>query len=333
MHHQATQKMNNSGQQVNPLLNKALALDTTMMMNILIELLNCKPITCIHLPDFRIDQLLKYVAKRISPVSEKKILEPICALYCLCMYFGMTTSYMKSHAFRFFALVQTLQAESIVTLTNITHKKIQMPDIFLALRKDDSIDINHKLEVFTDALAVAKLMCRELYSMMKVVFRVGRRGAPSASFTPDEKKKQAKYSECVQPYSLYFMCTFAYSHMAVVLQAAHNINIYPGTLECFMLMTMTTTPVVCSAMQEKGNTNTASSPSAIIQATTAQLEASKIGEGKDGAESADGSAKPVAVVVALKLSYEVILECAHKLAVFVAHVICDDRNLQEVRLL
>lgn len=299
-----------------------------MMMNILIEMLNCKPLSCMHLPDFRVDQLLKYVSKKISPVTEKKILEPICALYCLCMYFGMTANYAKGHAFRFFALLQTLQIESIVTLTNVTHKKVQMPDIFQVLKKNESIDISYKLEAFTDAMTVAKLICRDLYSMMKVVYRVGRRGAHSATFTPDEKKKQAKYSECVQPYCIYFMCTLAYSHMAVILHAARNLNIYPGTLECFMLMAMTTTPEVCATMQEELLPAAGASPSDIIKAVVEQ-ETAKAAAAADGAEKEAESAKPVAVV-SLKLSYEVALEAAHKLALFVAHVICDDRNLQEV---
>lgn len=327
--------MNNTGAQLNPLLNKSLGLDITMMMNIIIELLNCKPLSCMHLPDFRIEQLIKYVTKRISPVNEKKVLEPICALYCLCMYFGMASNYTKNYAFRLFSLLQTLQVEAIVTLSNVTNKKVQMPDIFLALQKDETIDTNYKLEVFTDALAVAKLICRELYSMMKIVYRVGRRGALSATFTPDEKKKQAKYSECVQPYSVYFMCTFAYSHMAVVMHTARNLNIYPGTLESFVLMAMSTSPEVCAAMQEKVRAvATSSDPVAIIQAVVEQ-EATKVAAAaaaKEGAQQVaeTESTKPAVAVVALKLGYEVVMEKAHKLALFVAHVIFDDRNLQEV---
>jgi len=321
--------------QGNVLLNRAIPMDGAMIMNILIELLNSKPLKCIALPGFRIDQLLKLAMKRTAPVTEKKLLEALCSTYCLCMYFGMTTDYSRGHTFRFLALLQTLQLESLVAISNFgAGNKVQMPDIFLALQKDEEIDINYKLETFTDALSIAKLVCRDLYALMKVVFRVGRRGAHTATFTPDEKRRQLKYAEAVQPHALYFMCSFAYSHIAVVLHASHNLNLYPGMLESVLVMTLTTTPAQCAAITAKYRTvTTHETPDSILKDVerTAQEERHKRHHGTQAGpnEGEEEVTKPVVTVV--KLSFELLIETAHKLAVFTAHIVCDDRALQEVR--
>lgn len=324
----------NNANQGNVLHNRAVAMDGAMMMNILIELLNSKPLKCIHLPGFRIDQLIKFSMKRVAPVTEKKLLEALCSMYCLCMYFAMNTDFSRIHTFRFLALLQILQMESLVAISNFgAGNKLQMPDIHLALEKDEEIDINYKLETFTDALAVAKLVCRDLYALMKVVFRVGRRGAHTASFTPDEKKRQLKYSEAVQPHALYFMCSFAYSHIAVVLHASNNLNLYPGMLETVLIMALTTTPAQCAAITVKHQTSgTHESPDSILKEVerTAQEERNKRHNGTHtgSAEAETEAAKPMVMVV--KLNFELLIETAHKLAVFLAHIVCDDRTLQEV---
>jgi len=320
--------------QANALLNRALPLDSSMIMNILIELLNSKPLKCVVIPDFRIDQLIKMAMRRVSPVSEKKLLEAVCSSYCLCMYFAMTTNYSRGHTFRFLATIQTLQAEALVAISNFgAGNKIQMPDLHLSLQKDEALDINYKLETFSDSLAIAKLICRDLYALMKIVFRVGRRGAHTASFTPDEKRRQLKYTESVQPQSLYYMCTFAYAHIAVVLHASNNLNIYPGMVESVLLMTLTTTPAACNAIVSRAMPADSQSPDSIIQETqraAQEAHAQRQSAHSGPTEAEADAAKPV--VAAIKLSYELLIESAHKLAVFVAHIVCDDRSLQEVHI-
>lgn len=209
-----------------------------------------------------------------------------------------------------------------------------MPDIFLSLRKDERIDIMYKLETFSDSLTIAKLICRDLYALMKIVFRVGRRGAHTASFTPDEKRRQLKYAESVQPQALYFMCSFALSHIAVVLHASNNLHIYPGMVESVVMMALTATPAACSAIVTQAQRSDSLSPDSIIletqkaaQEAQRQRQSAHTGPVEGEAEAA----KPVVAV--MKLTFDMLMEGAHKLAIFVAHIVCDDRSLQEVRLL
>jgi hypothetical protein len=311
-----------SGTLNNPLLNRAVNMDTAMLMGILIELINSKPTACFAVPQFRLEQLCKAASKTIGPVNERKTLDSLCALYCLCLYFGLNTSYPKGVAFRVFWLFQALQSEALVTITNVGGRKIAMPDVGTTLKKSGQIDLAYKLELFTESLAVARLTCRELYGLMKSVFRVGRRGAQSLTFTADERKKHSKYAESIQPYSIYFMCAFAYSHMATMLHNAHNLNVYPGAVESFMMMVLTTTPTAAAAVQDTTHAQSTNTAEAIIQAVLEEEERKK--------QLEESTEAPKPVVVTLKLNFETFIETAHKLALFVAHDIFDDRNLQEV---
>jgi hypothetical protein len=271
--------------------------------------------------------MIKYAQKRIGPLTERKTLEPLCALYSLCMFYAMSTTYNKSHVFRLLALFQVLQSEALVSISNFGGKKFVTSDLALTMQKHEDVDIDYKLEIFSEALAVARLTCRDLYALMKVVFRVGRRGAQSLAFTQDEKRKQAKYTECIQPHSVYFMCAFAYSHIATMLHNAQQLNIYPGTIESFVVMVLTTTPGESASALDKATATVERSAEAIIRAV--QLEEALLADA-EGENGEEGEAPKAAAVVTLKLDYETFMETAHKLAVFVAHIIFDDRNLQEV---
>lgn len=306
----------------NPLLNRGLNLDSAMLMGILIELINSKPTSVLAVPQFRLEQLIQTASKMVAPVNERKTLEALCALYCLCLYYGLSTSYQKELVFKVLAILQAVQSEALVIIQNIGGRSIAMPDLSTALRKDEQMDTTFKLEVFSEALAVAKLTCRDLYALMKHVFRVGRRGAQSLAYSADEKKKQAKYTECMQPYSVYFMCTFAYAHLATMLHSAQSLNIYPGTVESFMLMLLTTTPAATATAAQSTHTQATNTAEAIIRTVLVE-------EAKRKQQEEDPTA-PKPIVVTLKLNYETFIETAHKLAIFVAHEIFDDRNLQEV---
>ena len=328
--------MNGEEQDQNALFNKVVPIDMSMMMNILIELLNCKPTHCIPLPEFRIDQLIKIAFKKITSVSEKKVLEPLCATYCLCLYFGLSTEYNRSCTFRFLSLMQSLIPETFVNMHMFGKNKIQMPDIALVLEKNESIEVEYKLEIFTNAFTLAKSICRDLYSLSKVVFRVGKRGAHSSmAYTPDEKKKQLKYTECIQPYSVYFMCCFAYCHVTTVLYSANNLNIYPGMLETLVLMVLSTTATECANMIENANavsSGAAGGSGADSNANAANPAPTADGQAVAGSTEEKADAVKAVVIVLVKLGFEVLIATAHKLAVFVAHVVCDERRLQEVRV-
>jgi hypothetical protein len=358
----------NSG--ANALHNKSVGLDSAMLMSLLIELLNSKPNHCKILPEFRIEQLIKMVTRKISPVSERKVLESTGALYCLSLYFALSTIYSKSYTFKFVSLLQSVLSEIILVMNTFGgSQKIHMPKIMHALIKDNAINIDYKLEVFTEAFDLAKSASRDLYSLMKIVFRVGRRGAHSTNYTPDEKRKQQKYAETVQPYSLYFMCVFGYSHIAVVLKAANNLNIYPGMLEAFTMLKLSTTKDMCQQMAAAYNeshqaaagtaaggatiggggkealqyildNSTVAAPGTLRSptSTTSAAAAPAVDGGPNSAAQAPAapaaSAAPVAGAgVVKKIGYQLMIEHAHKLASFVAHIIFDTRSLQEVRKL
>ena len=310
--------------QTNPLLNNAVKMDNGMLMNILTELVNSKPTSCLQLPDFRIDQLIKSATKSIGPVNERKILEPICATYCLCMYYALNTVFRRTHIFRVLSLLQNLQNESIIATTNFCNKKIVIPDLKNILQKNEEIDINYKLEVFTEALTIARLTCRDLYAMMKIIYRIGRRGAVSTVYSTEEKKKQMKYSECIQPYCMYFMCTFAYSHIIIMLNTMQTINIYPGSLETILSMILITTIEKSKNNKNKLlNLNNNMSSEEIVKQILLEEENKKLNNEIENIKEN--------VIVTLKLNYETFMDISHKLALFVAHIIFDDRNLQEVR--
>lgn len=87
-------------------------------------------------------------------------------------------------------------------------------------------------------------------------------------------------------------------------------------------MLVTTTPAECTSVAEHAAPKHVLSAEEIIRAVQAEEAERKAEE--------EGQEAPKAVVVTLKLSYETFMETAHKLATFVAHIIFDDRSLQEV---
>lgn len=74
---------------------------------------------------------------------------------------------------------------------------------------------------------------------MKATLRIGQKYAPSNVLSTDERRIQMKHTDCIQPFSIYFMCTFAYSHIVIVLKSHHCLNIYPGSCECFLTLILT----------------------------------------------------------------------------------------------
>eukprot|EP00601_Ochromonadales_sp_CCMP2298_P030565 CAMPEP_0173325732 /NCGR_PEP_ID=MMETSP1144-20121109/682_1 /TAXON_ID=483371 /ORGANISM="non described non described, Strain CCMP2298" /LENGTH=351 /DNA_ID=CAMNT_0014269981 /DNA_START=91 /DNA_END=1142 /DNA_ORIENTATION=+ len=293
-------------QEGNPLYSKSSKLDSGLLLSVLVDLLNCKPLACVALPDFRIEQLLCLAARRVTPVTERKLLESLCALYVLCLYYALSTDFKRDLLFEFLSLVQALQAEALMaTHSSSSSHKLQMPPLDQVLRKDPAIEVDYKLEVFSESLLLGKLIARDLHSCMRVVFRVGGGGLRNAplALTPEEKRKLLKYVECLQPYSVYFMCGLAYSHVAVVLHSGGSVNIVPGSLESVVLMLLTQPTPPLPPKEGKGKVKTTS-------------------------QQGEGDPAPTPVRVGL----DAVMKCAHKLALFCAHVLFDDRSLQEVRM-
>ena len=93
---------------------------------------------------------------------------------------------------------------------------VYMPDIIDTLVRSNQIETEYKLEVFMDALELVKCIARDFYSLMKTTLRVGKKYAPGSSLTVEERRMQYRYVECIQAYSIYFMCIFAYSHITIM---------------------------------------------------------------------------------------------------------------------
>ena len=141
----------------NPLLNKKVPLDTNLLMNTLMQMINYQlniDSSMVDIPEFRINQLINLSIKKIIPITEKKILESICSIYILCLYYGLSTQYYQYNTFRFMSLLQSLLSESITTMFNFTNHGIIMPSLTSSFIKSDTIESEYLLETFQDALEI-----------------------------------------------------------------------------------------------------------------------------------------------------------------------------------
>ena len=281
-----------------PLFNPKAPLDSNLLLSLIIQLINTKPTSCIVIPEFRINQLLDLIVKIIQPITEKKILDSICSLYILCLYYGLSTRYQKIYIFRFISIIQIIISESIINIIHY-HKNhmVYMPDIIDTLVRSNQIETEYKLEVFMDALELVKCIARDYYSLMKTTLRVGKKYAPGSPLTVEEKRMQYRYVECIQAYSIYFMCIFAYSHITIMMHESQSLSLLPGTYECYICMLLTKL-----ASSEKPISKAISSDNNTINND------------------------------AIKVGIELCMSKAYNLCIFIAHIIYNERSLQEQRL-
>lgn len=210
------------------LKRESFPLDSDLISSLATEFIYCDPKNCLTIPNFRIRELLKLITSGSTLANEFRLVEAVLALYILCTYFGMSTTYDYGLFIDIIKVFQSLFTESLINFQNGEEKKdrpLIMRDLISSLAKDVSIDIDYKLEIFEDNLQLMRFILQETLSLSNNVQQI-------KDLKIDERKAALPAKiECVKPYCIYFSINFAIAHISLMLQLVGNISLLPGCIE------------------------------------------------------------------------------------------------------
>jgi hypothetical protein len=348
---------------LNNLHGGTVALDGNMLSTLLNELINCDGKTYIDLPEFRIKELLNLSSRKLNIGSEVKINESLTAIYCLCFYYSFTTQYNFHNLIEFISLSQSLLCETLIIIQKLGPNRLIMSNFTEIFQRNENIETEYLLEPFTECLTIAQTIGRAMLTRLRFILRnIGVKATPKTTPKGQQNNKDPKAPndtdiDCYAPQCLYFMCCFSLSTIAANLKSSQNLNFIPGMLEMIVIMLLTksaysdsrhlqnaihfipgSTPATTTRITNSAGNNTAST--GITKPMSAATE-TKIGSREGTTQSNTAAAvvntatnrKPMTAnsqIINKQIQFNLCVNTINKLAVFMAHLLFDERTLQEV---
>lgn len=97
-------------------------LDDNLLQTIINNLTRCNTREVLHLPLFRLEELLDIVCRsQTQLLSEFKMTESLFMYYLLCLYVTLASDIPESFLLRFTMLLQHMICESLVIVQNMPH--------------------------------------------------------------------------------------------------------------------------------------------------------------------------------------------------------------------
>lgn len=176
----------------------------------------------ILIPADELTALLDYVLKpqrRGDHNTEAHLLECIGCIFVICCHFSMCPTVEVDIFPRFSLFLQAVLSESILMIESIGKAfNLVEPSRFL-----DHFDTegNNLFQTFTESLDVVKVLLRDVTHQIRYCREKAK----------DKEPKKLIEIEPFHPQVFVFLSTLAIAHMAAVVDAASDINSYPGLMD------------------------------------------------------------------------------------------------------
>lgn len=209
--------------------DEQVALDFDLKATVVTALLNCNPKRCPSLPAFRITELLSSCTASFDSKksSDFQVVDSLLSLYLLCLHFGQSTFYDSACTVKCIAYFLTWITEAIIVDQHLGCNGFAMADPEALSAGNHDVDTAHKLEIFQNALELARVVLRDTYGLAREL-RQQRHLRDEAAIP--------KNPDCAKPTTIYFMLSFALCHLVAVLHSQNNLSVVPGLPEALMVI-------------------------------------------------------------------------------------------------
>lgn len=201
-------------------------LDFDLLSSLAVSLLYADPKKCGIIKPFRLKTILNYCERKSNVSSnEFRLMDAALAYFTLCVYFSLQTSYDPDIVLTFYSFLETILVESLIIEQNEIEKSLISGNILTVLHRDEEINTEYKLEVFSTCLETVRCMLRDVLNMARSMQRFKH-------MKPEEKKAAIPvHIECLRPYCFYFAAQLALSHITAVMHSCGNLLALPGSIE------------------------------------------------------------------------------------------------------
>lgn len=208
--------------------------DSFFISNLLGTFLRSEPDTNpTVLPSSRLAELRERAAQCF--VGQANLLDSIGSLFCISLYCAITAKFDDENELIYCTLLlQTVAVECLslfqsdvsdISFTNGGTVQILNPDETLLTSKTNGTITPKLNDVFRDALALAKDLIRDLTRQVR-----------DSHDKLNQNSKEPK--DCLVAHSIYFMCCFGITHIAIVLKSSSNFNAAPGMIESLLVISL-----------------------------------------------------------------------------------------------
>jgi hypothetical protein len=280
----------------------SVGLDFGLLSSFATSLLYCDPKECPHLPTFRVQELISVCTKRnnVTYPNEFRLSFVTLAYFVLCFYFSLSTSYPLEIMVDFALLLEFVQIESLVYENIFGVSKLEMRNMAEDFRKNSSLDIRWKYDIFNEGLGMAREILRDCLNAAKTLNK--------AKDLPKLEEKRAAIPKLVESYQsccFYFFSTFSLCHIAMNIDSVGNIHLLPGLVESLIVSLLT---------RPSTNSSTAKSPTGL--------------RGK--VKEIDGKEKQKEK--ALSYSSKEYIDYVQRLTAFSVHCLFSEKLLEQTKL-
>lgn len=219
--------------------------------------------------------------------NEYHLIDTILSYYVLCLYFSLNTSYPNGIIHQVIALLQYMHTESLIACLQAGHgpatPHIKIGKFESVFKRNLELDISYKLEIFTEGLQYATWITRQTMRLARILEKIkinnsgfgsirNQRNSVSNSATGNPTNIPTSLEEvaCLHPICIYFMTSFALSHISLMLFHHHLFPLSPGLVEVILvgMLNMTTDRRVNAIKEEEkvennNNNNNSSNNSTI----------------------------------------------------------------------
>ena len=214
--------MDDSNSSNNPIYGRNVKLDGALISDILGSFITAAPDeNPFYLPNFRLCDLC---TRMITPqLKDADVLQSLGCLYSLCMYYASTPKINidNRNEMNCVLLIQLLASESLSILQEDDKIILKHPgDLY-----DEYTSLNLPLfDTFESTYDIAKDIARDL------IKQVRNSTKPVDERTKHSKKVQVPL-DCLQPHSIYLLCSLAMAHVCALLINIDKVHECPGLLE------------------------------------------------------------------------------------------------------
>jgi hypothetical protein len=201
-------------------------LDFDLLSSLAVSLLYADPKKCAVVKPFRLKAILNYCERKSNLSSnEFRLMDAALAYFTLCVYFSLQTSYDAEIVLSFYSLLETILVESLIIEQNEIDRSLISGNILTILHRNEEINTEYKLEVFSNCLETLRCMLRDVMNLARTLQRLKH-------LKPEEKKAAIPaHIECLRPYCFYFGAVLATSHITAVMHSCGNLLALPGCIE------------------------------------------------------------------------------------------------------
>jgi hypothetical protein len=317
-----------------PLLeDPAVSLDYGLLSSFVTTLLYCDPNECPILPTFRVKELLSICIRRNAKTlpNEFRLSFVVLSFNALCFYLALTTVYPSDLIIDISLFLQNMLVESMIfenLFSETTFPAVEMDELFTTFKKKEEIDIEFKLEIFTEGLEIARSILRDSLNVAKIMNK-----AKDLQKLDARRAAIPKHIESFHGFCFYFFSGFALAHIGMNLQSVGNLLLVPGMIET-TIVAILTKPANNNNYPNSNNngnhhTNNSNPGSRPNSKNSSRISNSRGGIrenlGKDSSQEQQQQSQE-------NTSSEVCLAYIQRLFCFLAHYSFTEKNLELLRV-